>query len=614
MIVRSKWLTLAISFSVMLSLLLAGLATKANAASPRHTTQKTTTHKSTAAGTFGSRCKKRDTAKGLVKYSDYQFPDSLNTAYQSNSTVSVLASNQLFDGLAAYNNKAQLFGDLLTRIPTTKNGDITNGGKTITLHLKPGTKWSDGRALTSADVNFGWKVSSDKVTGPACLQSCDYISRIDTPNKYTAILRMKSVYGAAIPYALPPVWPLSWSQDGGWPKGDAHAAALKLGSDPTWNFENTTFPTNGPYQVTEFVKDDRIVFSPMKYYNVMNCGPFVKSVIFAFYSNQDAMIAAAASRQTDITQDYTPTNLPALNQHASAFKVQAPAGFVFEHLEFNLDPTYNGQPNPLSNKNVRLALALSLDKLGLLESALQLPKKAVQNLIAWTPLVNTPLLVQPFADKALHGQWDPLAKAYVSPGSGKALSDAKKLLATTPYKSGFSLDFYTTVGNAGRAAIQNVAAANWARLGVKANVMQVPAASKLFAEYDKGGILSHGAFQVALFAFTGSPDPDNLKGDVLSTRIDRFAATKSIGVNGNNAGIKDPTIDAAIHKEAGSFDKKVRQAAFNTIQVRINQNAYWIPLYSRPVIATSDGKVTNFTNNPTSSGVTWDTFAWTTKS
>jgi hypothetical protein len=63
--------------------------------------------------------------------------------------------------------------------------------------------------------------------------------------------------------------------------------------------------------------------------------------------------------------------------------------------------------------------------------------KAVQNLIAWTPLVNTPLLVQPFADKALHGQWDPLAKAYVLPGSGKALSDAKKLLATTPYKSGF---------------------------------------------------------------------------------------------------------------------------------------------------------------------------------
>ncbi len=609
---RSKWLNPAVSLGVMLSLMLAGLATKVNAASPRHTTQKTTTHKSTAAGTFGSRCKKRDVSKGLVKYSDYQFPDSLNTAYQSNAAVSVLASNLLFDGLAGYNNKAQLFGDLLTRIPTTKNGDITNGGKTITLHLKPGTKWSDGRALTSADVNFGWKVSSDKLTGPACLQSCDYISRIDTPNKYTAILRMKSVYGAAIPYALPPVWPLSWSQDGGWPKGDAHAAALKLASDPTWNFENKSFPTNGPYQVTEFVKDDRIVFSPMKYYNVMNCGPFVKSVIFAFYSNQDAMIAAAASRQTDITQDYTPTNLPALNQHASAFKVQAPAGFVFEHLEFNLDPTYNGQPNPLSNKNVRLALALSLDKIGLLESALQLPKKTVENVVAWTPLVNTPLLVQPFADKALHGQWDPLAKTYVIPGSGRALTDARKLLATTPYKSGFPLDFWTTTGNAGRAAIENVAGANWSRLGVKVNAQQAPA-SKLFGEYDKGGILSHGAFQVALFAFVGAPDPDQLKGNLLSTRIDRFAATKSVGVNGNDAGIKDPTIDAALHKEAGTFDKKVRQAAFNTIQVRINQNAYWIPLYSRPVIATTDGKVTNFSNNPTSAGVTWNSFAWTTK-
>ena len=608
MTVRSKWLTLVISFGVMLSLTLAGLATKVNAASPRHTAQKTKTHKST----FGSRCKKRDTAKGLVKYSDYQFPDSLNTAYQSNAAVSTLASNLLFDGLVSYNNKAALFGDLLTRIPSVKNGDITNGGKTITLHLKPGTKWSDGRELTSADLNFGWKVSSDKVTGPACLQSCDFISRIDTPNKFTAILRMKSVYGAAIPYALPPAWPLSWPNNG-WAKGDVHAAALKLGTDKTWNFENKSFPTNGPYQVSEFVKDDRIVFTPMRYYNVMNCGAYVKSVIFAFYSNQDAMIAAAASRQTDLTQDYTPTNLPALNQHAGAFKVSAPAGFVFEHLEFNLDPTYNGQANPLSNKNVRLALALSLDKIGLLQSALQLPKKTVQNLVAWTPLINTPQLVQPFADKALRGQWDPLAKAYVLPGNGRALTDARKLLASTPYKSGFTLDFWTTTGNAGRAATQNVAAANWLRIGVKTNVQQAPS-SKLFGEYDKGGILSHGAFQVALFAFVGSPDPDQLKGNLLSTRIDRFAATKSIGVNGNDAGIKDPTIDAALHKEAGTFDKKVRQAAFTTIQVRINQNAYWIPLYSRPVIATTDGRVGNFANNPTQIGITWNTFAWTTKS
>ena len=614
MTVRSKWLNLAISVGVMLSLLLAGLATKVNAASPRHTAQKTTTHKSTAAGTFGSRCKKRDVSKGLVKYSDYQFPDSLNTAFQNNQAVSVLASNLLFDGLVSYNNHAQLFGDLLTRIPTLKNGDITNGGKTITLHLKPGTKWSDGRELTSADVNFGWKVSSDKVTGPACLQSCDYISRIDTPNKYTAILRMKSVYGAAIPYAVAfQPWPLSWSQAGGWPKGDAHAAALKLGADPTWNFENKSFPTNGPYQVTEFVKDDRIVFTPMRYYNVMNCGAYVKSVIFAFYSSIDGMIAAAASKQTDITQDYTPSSLPELNKHAGVFKVSAPAGFVFEHLEFNQDPTYNGQPNPLSNKNVRLAMALSLDKVGLLKSALGATTAAVQNLIAWTPLVNTPKLVQPFADKALHGQWDPLAKAYVTPGTGRALSDARKLLASTPYKSGFSVDFWTTSGNTARAAIQNVAAANWSRLGIKANVQQAPS-SKLFGEYAGGGILSHGAFQVALFAFVGSPDPDQLRGNLLSTRIDRFAATKSIQVNGNDAGIKDPTIDAAFKKESGTFTKSVRQAAFNTIQVRINQNAYWIPLYSRPVIATTDGKVTNFSNNPTQIGITWNTFAWTTKS
>jgi hypothetical protein len=45
----------------------------------------------------------------------------------------------------------------------------------------------------------------------------------------------------------------------------------------------------------------------------------------------------------------------------------------------------------------------------------------------------------------------------------------------------------------------------------------------------------------------------------------------------------------------------------------MNRRAYWVPLYSEPVISTSDGRVLHFTPNPIGEGGLWNMFQWKVK-
>ncbi len=550
-------------------------------------------------------------SQGVVKFSDWQFPANLNP-YTISALVQAYVDNAISETLFVYDSKARLQPQMATVVPTVKNGGIRDNGKTIVIHLRKNLFWSNGATITSADVKFGFQVGSDKVSGPVCSGSCDVIARVDTPDKYTVIFQLKRPYVPVLAYGIPPIIPPKWkSSEGSW--STPHAAAQSIYGNAAYNFENSDYPTNGPYRVTLFVKDDRVTFAPMKYYRNLSCGSNLKTLIFAFYSDKAALIAAAATGNTDVTGGgggYTQADMPVLQQHAGNYKLSNVASFSQEHFEFNLDPTYKGKANPLSNLKVRQALALALDKMGLVRSALATSAATAKSIIAWSPWVNTPQLVQPYADKSIRGQWDPIAKKYTAAtGSGKTLQDAKKLLNQTPYKGGFSLDLYTSAGNSVRVAEAGVVQSNWKQLGVNVSTNFSPA-SKFFSDWATGSELNHGAFQVALFGFTGSPDPDQIKYNVVSKYIDREKQDHSSPLNVNYAAIHDTAIDKAMAAGGAAISSKARAQQYAIVQQRINQQAYWIPLYFRPNIATADSKVKNVVNNPTQIGPTWNITAW----
>jgi ABC-type transport system substrate-binding protein len=323
-------------------------------------------------------------------------------------------------------------------------------------------------------------------------------------------------------------------------------------------------------------------------------------------------VQAAIGGRIDIGTNYAPVDAPNLTRHRGSYDLHVEPTFTFEHLEFNLDSTFQGRPNPLANTKVRQALALALDKTAIISSALALTTNQAQKIEAWTPWVHTSHLTQPYTDPGITGQWDPLANqgrgAYVSAtGNGQALADARRLLSSTRWKHGFTLEMYTPQ-NSARLVTMPLVAAAWKRLGI--TVVQHPVGfGVLFTPWSQGGIAVHGAFQVLLFAEAGAPNPDPMFTLMESPYVDRDQTAHSPD-NVNFAGIRDHAIDQAFSQAIRTFDKRVRKRDFAIVQERLNQRAYWIPLYYVPSISTNDHRISGFKPNPIFGMDAWNSYDW----
>jgi len=563
------------------------------------------------------RCLHRNQPSGSLTVSDNFYTPSLN---QFQGAVSAETYPFLFDDLFRYDSRAHLFPMMATRLPTLRNGGIKAGGKTIVIQLKRGLRWSDGSEITSADIKFGWQVGMDPGSGQYCAGSCDVINAIDTPDRYTATLHLSRLDPALlspsilIGGSMAPLWPHRWAPY--W-NGNPHAAAVDLAQDPTFTFIGPRFPTDGPYQATS-QSGTRTVLRPMRYYDDMSCGAYLKSLLYTTYNvgqsaSSAGQIAAALGGEVDVGLDYFANDIANLARHTRAFHVYVEPTFSFEHMVFNLDSTYNGARNPLASEKVRQALALALDKRSVIKQGLSLSQKTANLIIAWTPWVITPRLRQPYADPKITGQWDPLADhgkgAFTSQtGVGSALADARKLLARTPWKRGFTLDFYT-VQRQSRLAIMALVASQWRKIGVSVKEHSLPI-GQLLTSWEQGGLLAHGAYQVALFAEVGGPNPDPLALLMESRYIDRDKQVHNASLNQNYAGIRDKVIDGGFDRAISTYDHVTRRRGFRAVQRELNQQAYWVPLYYVPTISTSNGHVAGFQPPPTASSETWNVYAW----
>jgi ABC-type transport system substrate-binding protein len=612
--VRSPWLTWFVSLGVITATALLTFTTTvkaAPAAAPAAAHAQKQAAKHVAAKDI--RCPKgHNKASGSAIFSDVQFPDTLNPE-QAGLVVDIEQLDNLFDTPVAYTDKDTFVPDMLTVYPTAKNGGISKDGKTVTFRLKKGMVWSSGQPIIAADLKLGWAIEKDPLSGPACLTNGCEVTRVDLPDKYTIVFHLKHPDAAFMSTGrYPEIWPTSFSNSVCSWNNNAHDAANCLFQNSSFNFESTDYPFSGPYLTVNVVNNDRIEYTPNPKYNILNCGPHIKDLRFSFYADNNAMIAAAATSATNVTQNYTLQYRAALLSHHNYKTIIRPS-YTLEHMQLNHDATYNGSPNPLSSANVRIALALGLNKAIVLASALGITPKIALTYVGYSPLINTPSFKQPFVDPAVNGQWDPLANhgkgAYVKTGTASAIADAKKLLAKAGYATGFKVDFQTTTRPATRLAEQAAICQQWTtQLNVTCNSLQTPA-STLFTTWDQNGTLAHGKFQVGLFALSGGADPEGYRANMTSPFCDRCKTVHS-AINVNYAAIKDKVIDTSMNNADYTTSNKVRQHWYSIWQAEFVKQAHWIVLYYRPVITTTDGHVKNVTEIDNSQGPEWDSFAW----
>lgn len=270
--------------------------------------------------------------------------------------------------------------------------------------------------------------------------------------------------------------------------------------------------------------------------------------------------------------------LPGLTIRAGA----APPGYAYEHLEFMLDSAFAGAANPVHQMHVRQALALALDPTTVAAAGLRIPARQAARIVAWTPWVHVPGYTEPGLNTAITGRWDPIRHAYVQPGTPTALADARKLLAHSHFPKGFTLTLTTTENTPRRQREEAALAAAWKAIGITV-VEDNGTPAKLFGDWDHGGVLVHGSFQVALFALDTPSDPQNFKYNLTSPYIDRLATVRTV-TNGNYSGIRDPSMDASFAAAvAPTATWQDREAAYDVVQERLVREAYWVGLYFTPL-------------------------------
>lgn len=128
-----------------------------------------------------------------------QFPPHFNSAIKSGATLYAAASN-IFVGLVEINENFEAEPYL------AKSWEISPDGLTYTFHLEEGTVFHDGKPVTSKDVAFSLGVS--KENHPFGSSMFGAVDRVETPDKYTAVIKLKQPHPALLYSVCLPLLPI----------------------------------------------------------------------------------------------------------------------------------------------------------------------------------------------------------------------------------------------------------------------------------------------------------------------------------------------------------------------------------------------------------------------
>jgi peptide/nickel transport system substrate-binding protein len=125
-------------------------------------------------------------------------PNSLSPLFALNDYEQAV-DRLIFDVLVSVGADGRtLIPRLAQTVPTLANGGISDGGRTITYHLRRNVRWHDGAPFTSKDVAFSVAAIMNPANNVPNRHGYDQIAKVETPDPYTVVFRMKRVFAPAI--------------------------------------------------------------------------------------------------------------------------------------------------------------------------------------------------------------------------------------------------------------------------------------------------------------------------------------------------------------------------------------------------------------------------------
>lgn len=471
-----------------------------------------------------------------------------------------------FDMLIDVDPHGKLVPALATQVPTSKNGGIRDGGRTITYHLRHGVMWQDGKPFTSNDVYFTWRAIVDPRNDVASTRGYDLIESIDTPDPYTAVVRLKKAWAPAVStffsYGVHPV-----------PIIPAH---LLEGRPLRGSFDQRPIGT-GPYVVTSWQRGDHITYDANpRYYR-------------GEPKTHEVIVHEVPDINTDLTMLRTGDLDWSLLSPAQRIGLGDAPGirFVFAPFAGFGAIAYNCRRPPFDDIHMREAIAMSIDRATLSRDIThgQYPVTDVdQPAFSWaySHTAKEPAFDPAAADKMLD------ALGWTRGPDGIRRKDGKPL----------SIVFATFPEGDTAVRTSVMVQAMLRTRGIDVSVKKVTVA-QFYLPKSQGGLLLSGGYDLAYLAWRSGEDPDD--SDLVMCH----------GI-ANFAGYCDPAIDEIEAKALSTSDQAKRASLYDDVQQRMARDLPYLFLYAPTYGFAVRDDVSGV--NPTPFSPTWNAADWVKQS
>jgi peptide/nickel transport system substrate-binding protein len=433
-------------------------------------------------------------------------------------------------------DRTRFVPELALEVPTVENGGVTDGGLTITYHLRPGVVWQDGAPFTADDVVYTWQ----QIMNPRNLadgrEGYDRISRIDEPDLHTVVVHLRTPWApfvatffsmSASPYCVLPKHLLDKYAD----LNDVPFDKLPVGT--------------GPFQVVS-ASDDliRMVANPLYWRGA----PKLKEIDYRVYPTDQSILDAVREHKVDFYADAAQALEPELHQ------IRGSTVYLYPFTSWT-DIGFNISRPQLRDVRVRQALAYATNRSELIEQVthgVNLPADGDQPPFFWA---HDPDLKQYPYDPKLADQLLDAAGWHMGADGIRH----KGALA-------MRLDVVGFTGSETLTEAEGLVAQEWHQVGVAVSIRNFPS-DKLYAPEADGGVEQLGQFDVAFEEWANGTDPDE-------SQI--FLCKLSPPAGWNIYHYCDPALDAAEHQALTDYRLPDRKRDYDKVQELLTED---LPIY-----------------------------------
>ncbi|WP_428669883.1 ABC transporter substrate-binding protein [Roseibium sp.] len=459
-----------------------------------------------------------------------------------------------------------LFSTLLETDPASGNlvgalaesYEVSADGKTVSLVLRDGLKFSDGSPLTGADVVFSLDRARNPDLGPwAGLLSA--ISSVTSEGRNVtltlekpdpALLSMLATFNTAI------VSKKVFDAAPGANDQEKSAAIFAAGGPGVGS---------GPFYLSGFEQGASMTFSANpNYWKEGEDGkplPYIDKVHFQVIPDDATRVLKLTAGEVDVAEFIPFSRVAELDADPAIDMNLYPSTRII-YSPINTRATRaDGSPNPLADKRVRQAVNYATNKEALIGLVLQGAGKPMSS-----PLMSSSTRLA----------------ADMSPLYGYDIEKAKALVAEAGLKPGTEITLTTLAGSADDATVFAALQQMWAPLGINLVAEQVDGPTR-------GAKNRSGEFDIHTYGWVDDvSDPSQVSG-----WLGYYPTSKSVGTGWNNA-----EFNALYEASSSEMDPEKRADQYRQMQDLYADAAPLLFMYETPFAVAVSAKVNGYLQTP----------------